>query len=369
MKASSSLRGQRQQQAISLIRSVCGQHGDEVSLDAAMEQSMLHRQKAREDGTSSEADASLTYGEVVPAEFMKIVDTYRKLAETYGARVESGGVFVDVGSGRGLPSLCAALSDSGFSLVWGIEIMPELVEISNQLAERVKAALAEDAEAKPQPSSATAAAASSPPPAEQLADHIRLLLQEAATSPSGTLRLESLADILCKRIGHKRYKALLKGHKSLQRYLAAFPDHFSLHASDNSVSLLSKEEAPPVATVPANDPPSRSVHRPATSLLRTLRLPEIQFEHADGFQVDWWRRADVVYAASLLFSEPMLRALTDRVAQMQTGTWFIGLRRLPLDLDAHPPHRRVVLRHESFFRMSWQMANVYFYQVSDYASP
>jgi hypothetical protein len=127
-----------------------------------------------------------------------------------------------------------------------------------------------------------------------------------------------------------------------------------------------------------------------------LPLPSIEFVCGDVFEVEWWHTADVVYAASLLFSDRMMERLTARVRLMKQGAWCISL--MPLLLDRMPGvpssasvravgadsesldeseqskqeiavqsslvYRMPVLKHASFFKMSWQMAMVYIYQIT-----
>jgi hypothetical protein len=84
-----------------------------------------------------------------------------------------------------------------------------------------------------------------------------------------------------------------------------------------------------------------------------LPLPEIEFVCGDIFEFDW-SNADVVYTASLLFSDLMLQRLMEQAERMKSGAFLISLRPLPC------PH--LCCTCDGFFRMSWQMAMVYIYR-------
>ena len=90
-------------------------------------------------------------------------------------------------------------------------------------------------------------------------------------------------------------------------------------------------------------------------------LPEIEFLFENIFNYPWYDDAYVVYAASLLFSDDMMRQLTDQALKMKQGSWIISLK--PLLLTASESLSKLVLREKSFHKMSWQMAEVFIYQT------
>lgn len=92
-----------------------------------------------------------------------------------------------------------------------------------------------------------------------------------------------------------------------------------------------------------------------------LPLPEIEFIQGSIFDHEWYKDADVAYAASLLFTDHMMFLLTEQVFKMKKGSWLISLK--PLCLITPESKNRIVLREQSFHRMSWQMAEVYIYQI------
>jgi trans-aconitate methyltransferase len=93
-----------------------------------------------------------------------------------------------------------------------------------------------------------------------------------------------------------------------------------------------------------------------------LPLPEIEFIQGSIFDHEWFKDADVAYAASLLFTDHMMLLLTEQVMKMKEGSWLISLK--PLCLITSETQSRVVLRERSFHKMSWQMAEVFIYQIS-----
>ena len=91
-----------------------------------------------------------------------------------------------------------------------------------------------------------------------------------------------------------------------------------------------------------------------------LPLPEINFIEGDIFEYSWHHDADVVYVASLLFTDSMMEKLTEQALKMKRGSWIISLKSLKLT-SIH--REKVILSEKSFHKMSWQMAEVYIYQM------
>ncbi len=129
---------------------------------------------------------------------------------------------------------------------------------------------------------------------------------------------------------------------------AISPDnHDSLEQSTTKIDGTSE--------MPLFDRDSLDVYRPRQSLINNISI-----ECDDIYLVPWWQTADVVYVASLLFSETMVTALIPLVQLMKANTWFISLKPLPLEED---DTKRIELYQESFYKMSWQMAKVYIYRI------
>lgn len=354
---------------VASIRSIYGQH-DELGQEAAKSCSMKHRKASKCSSTieeldqSTPSDASLTYGEVTAADFMNILSNVERLMSSYGSTEGRDKVFVDLGCGRGLPCACAAISTLNFVKVWGIEIIPELVDIANKLRDVfVRTFTTPPSPSSPSQAPKIPAKTAKAPKAEfPLIHYVQVYMLENV-SEGDSISLEALADVLCKQLGHKKYRELLKGFKTLRKCLQNHTDIFNLVNEDQNVELVDRsmprrptdELHGESESVAATTPP------PATAIIpppQLLPLPAMAFECGDIFTVPWWETADVVYVASLLFSEEMLLQLTACVARMRPRAWVLSLQPLP-----DTPFN-VVLRHDSFFKMSWQMAKVYFYQVT-----
>ncbi|KAJ1413076.1 hypothetical protein B484DRAFT_455142 [Ochromonadaceae sp. CCMP2298] len=240
---------------------------------------------------------------------------------------------------------------------------------------------------------------------------------------AGGLAADLLATRLSGLLGHRQFRALLKPHKSFLRRLRSQPLLFCISEDGKWVSLAGagtgvgdgaeagvgvgagaevQEEAVGLGIEEVDGPSAEAVvqaaetateveamaeeeveeeaeaeaqeadasnnanaapsPRPSPSLILSLQdsqllspLPHISFLCADIFHTDW-SAADVVYIASLLFSEEMMQRLTLQCLNLRPGCWVISLK----PLGSHP---LLVLRSESFYKMSWQMARVFIYQV------
>lgn len=210
------------------------------------------------------------------------------------------------------------------------------------------------------------------------------VLQAAATIDSGpSMAVDSLANTLCRDMGHKNFKASTKHYKTFIKFLQAHPTLFSLSGdgSQQTVTLLAVADQHATAVDQeinndddAADSSDTSYIHKIPAIIETkedlealLPLPSISIEVGNIFEVDWWTEGPTVaYAASLLFTEDMMMQLADRVRRMQPNSWFISLKLLPdlLESDGSDGDRRtVVLEDESFYKMSWQMAKVYIYRI------
>jgi len=77
--------------------------------------------------TLKASDPSLTYGEVLPDSFYAVLSQVPR---------EPGGAFYDLGSGSGKAGLLAALLFD-FQKIVGVELVPELVDVSNAALARL----------------------------------------------------------------------------------------------------------------------------------------------------------------------------------------------------------------------------------------
>jgi hypothetical protein len=129
-------------------------------------------------------------------------------------------------------------------------------------------------------------------------------------------------------------------------------------AQDNTAAIIPTQDG---ATGSLNTSPSQ--FRLSQSDAQLLQpLPDITFHCGDMFAFDW-SDADVVYAASLLFSTPMMETLTLQASQLRPGAWVISLQPLLLEECRERLQNSIVLRTAEWYKMSWQMAKVYLYQV------
>jgi predicted RNA methylase len=364
-------------------------------------QSIQYRKEVSAQGMK---DPTLTFGEIVPQSFLQVLNFTSKDAPL------SGRTFVDLGSGTGRACICAALSPYGFDTVLGIELMPALCEQSESVKRKLQQMCAT-------PSTKQLEVVTKPP-TKRTADvdfhsSALLVLQELlSNSPDeASVQTDLLANMLTKKLGHKVFKACMKEHKSFSRYLKSHTAVYGISVDGKTVSLLSKgatrgtkeegkdlediddgfedleiteERAEDVNGTAAGSKPTEggsaaalsSTAPQATTTQNIVQdtltheevalitpLSAVTFLCGDMFAYDWWTSADVVYATSLLFSDAMMETLTLQASRLRPGAWVISLKPLLLSLCAAQMQRRIELRTEGWYKMSWQMAKVYIYQV------
>lgn len=348
---------------------------------------------------SDEENRSLTFGEIVPASFLQILDlTNRKhvVQAKQGVKFSSeptpSKVFVDLGSGIGRACITATLSPLKFSKVWGIEIMDALNAEAASILEKFMLIIEN-------PTSHGCKESASNANAEKLNSQSTILssLIDALTYlPGMTCSIDRAVNLVCKSIGHKVYRAQLKQYRTFANFLAKHngsilsgprsSNLLKLHVDlENATLSLTTQSSELVGDDNAHDSDFESddnkddddeekdqssshpmirrspMHLSEQQVQELLPLPEIIFQKGDIFEVEWWREADVAYAASLLFTPTMMERLAEQVLLMKSGSWFISLR----PLSPRVPSHRLKLRSESFFRMSWQMAKVFVYEIVD----
>ena len=310
-----------------------------------------------------------------------MADSFLQILQLVSNDLESDAVFVDVGCGTGKANFVAALSSIGFVKVWGIEIVPGLIEAARDACECLIKCIE-----SPHTKSASCfvnkdiSACTSAGFGSELVIHINSLIVE---SEYKRLRADHLASALCQKIGRKKYRELLKPFKSFQKFITMSGQYFDkttddrtgfewisctdtiLHVDEENIGHRDHQES----TAESNEEElCKLIDASALELL--LPLPEILFQCGDIFEIPWWETADVVYAASLLFNDEMIRELTIKAAMMKSGSFIISLK--PLSVEAsnwNTDEReklkidRITLISESFFKMSWQMAKVYIYKL------
>jgi hypothetical protein len=331
----------------------------------AKELSLTFRKQRRKDG--EEPDAYLTYGEIEPFSFIQLLETVSGYSDL------SGKVFYDLGSGSGLACLTAALSFVSFSRIVGIEIVPDLAELSQTKLSKLREGLVLECE----PATVASVLSTTSKPILNLREDFPSLIVSSLNESNGEMFVELLANRICTKLGHKRYRDLIKPFKTFLRFLQRF--EFLAFSSDEKIVSLKEPYSQVVAESTvidenvllegdvSNDERHCSEFRldKDVQLFYNDRLPEIEFVNGDVFCYPWWETADIVYVASLLFSDKMMEDLSFLVLRMKKNSVFVTLKPLITTENATTTTttREFQLVHESFFRMSWQMAKVYMYKV------
>jgi hypothetical protein len=391
---------QRNELAMKLVRELYrGIDGRELSLQG--------RRK------TDEIDASLTYGEIVPQSFLQILLSITSSTPSHSPSSSSSvsttssssdQVFVDLGCGVGVAVLTAALSSCNFSKVWGIELLQELADAAQTVPEMLSnfMMLSQTHSGSPKKLKKVADASVT---SETLHDHLNEVIESIFHGLTvRQMTIENLVDQVCKKVGHKEYKKMLKGSKSFKKFLSLYPSHYQVESEEVSLVLPVEDSFPEshdeafheveqAAETSSEATESRRQTRPEAilSLLKTPTgrnlcqegsLPVIKFDCDDIFLVNWWDSGDIVYCASLLFSDQMMVRLLELVWRMKPESYFISLKPFPSRIQIQQGDvihegegmeageavdrkrgRELRLVSDSFYRMSWQMARVYIYQL------
>jgi hypothetical protein len=324
-------------------------------------------------------DKSLTYGEVTFPSFIQILDFVNRMRSVEEAE------FVDLGCGTGKAIITAALSPLGFSKVWGIEIVPDLVVSAQHVfGKLLEYTTLPSSEVPPASEShitvVTKTRSTLPKPNKQAApsppsDQVITFISDLIRNNKNTTGVEPdfIASKLSEHFGSKSYKAFIKKFGSFSKFLVAHCSIFQI-AEDGSVTLAGGETAEPSGAGSSDIvEPDAAISRDIFDTLDAitcrnifLHLPAISIVCGSIFDVDWWSTADVVYVASLLFSDVMMHDLGQRCLKMKEGSIVISLKRIEVNVDTEESLKKgLTLLSESFFRMSWQMACVYIYQVTN----
>lgn len=333
-------------------------------------------QLSRSSGGSCEStDKSLTYGEIVHSSFVQILEFVRKVVN-----LPEGGTFVDLGCGTGKAVIAAALSTLRFSKVWGIELVEPLSLCADRVACRllrdITAVVKEDALAsvefcsKKHKKSKEPSNHSLPISSESVLMFICAMIDD---SPDKSLPCDVVVNSLCQRYGHKSYKRFLKQFGTFKKYVIR---NDLLRMDNNVLFVVDPSAARELGEAIIGNDFFPSVEgfdvRCGTEFdmvdCRAALTPlpaEIVIEQGDIFEIEWYRGADIVYCASLLFSEHMLDQLHDCCLNMPVGSIFISLRPIvgSVTASANTSDKFMELISESFYRMSWHMAKVYIYKI------
>jgi len=207
----------------------------------------------------SDKDKSLTYGEVEVASFQHILgytSLHNAINEPEG--ILKSRIFYDLGSGTGRAVITAALSPSPFSRVVGIELMPELYELSmeakgcllsainevegeiqkekntNRLKIERKFQLKKSSTALKQRKELNFLCDT------QLVEKVKDIVIKKQNLSSGACSLEFIGNELTKQLGHKIYKLSMQAFGKFSRFIEKYKEHFLL-GSDGVVSLVAPE--------------------------------------------------------------------------------------------------------------------------------
>jgi len=356
--------------------------------------------------TSAESQNTtfLTYGEICHSSFVQLLNSIS------GFRSGVNEIFVDLGCGVGKALFTAVLEPSGsFNKVVGIELIPELIDEalsvkqvfveSLSIATREKESMnggglgggggggARDNIQKNKTTKKTSIADTG-----KISTLDSLVVESIkdvlGTSPDHRLPLEALANNLTKVLGHRVYKRAMKGRGSFSRFLdylatlyprlqiSDIPNEGKCVLYDDACEMNSEinletceeaeelEESSSATTTIAdsNNESSAKTIEIAVLLQQSdsrvfLPLPEIILCKGDIFDrtvFDWALEGDVIYCASLLFSDEMMMRLTNFVERMKSGGIFITLKPL-YNLISPPKTSRVHLKSTSFYKMSWEV--------------
>jgi hypothetical protein len=395
----------------------------------------------------SPSDKSLTYGEISFSSFPQILDFVMRLRPT------AERVFVDLGCGTGKAVFAAALSEARFSLCWGIEIVPELLDHALSVKTMFDELPRGGPSALRQPTltnkssngnagngalAQKSAKVLKEPSDSDVIDKIFQLLESSKSAVDAgdgarSLAADFVASKVCEAVGHKAFKLFVKKHKSFTLFVkescegifeidnkdirslppsagGAAAVSGSVSDSDGDVQVdegeEGKEEGEGARSESGDHQAEVAVIRPVDRIEmagdRALfeYVPEIRLDVGDIFVVPWWESASVVYVASLLFTDSMMERLVDLVLKMSAGSVVISLKPFPrlgpapsspcsssmssshsYSYDSYSPltHAAIAgnevegraraqpslrLVSDSFYRMSWQMAQVLIYVVN-----
>ena len=379
------------------------------------EASLKYIRKCFQEGELLGTDLSLTYGEIVPSSFHQILDYVSSSnSSSAGPFKEKMGTFYDLGCGTGRAVVCAALSPLLFNKVIGIEIIPDLYESAVEVRSCLLSAVALSCSDLSQVGMRSTIITESKSNQKAIAMLSKVELIEKVTSivilktAAGVCTQEFVCNELTKKIGHKLYRVSLQPFGKFSKFLMSCPENFTLSGGDQVTALACPQlmdcvipksvddmHVELLSTTILNDDSLKSSIDGFSDLvgnigveccmsesqareekIKALKsalmsipdaveaicpLPEIEFILNDIFECNWYEDADVVYVASLLFTDEMMLQLSQQALKMKKGSWLISLKALVF--SESQSSGSIVLRDRSYYKMSWQMAEVFFYQT------
>jgi len=141
----------------------------------------------------------------------------------------------DTGVGKAV--LVAALAAPyKFKKVWGIEIVPDLCTAANTVKYSLLSRMSVQAVDKQSDEDFT------PHINNREIDNLKELLSQILDdAPGNKMRADTLVNLICKRLGHKKYKESLKSYKSFRSFVECNQSEFLFHPEENFVYLVSHE--------------------------------------------------------------------------------------------------------------------------------
>jgi hypothetical protein len=306
--------------------------------------------------------------------------------------------------------ILAALAYPDLARCTGIELVQGLHDAAVFFVLKTSDALTA-APVKQPPAKTAVVAANAVIDSELQAVLLQLSIQQTESS-SNTVPIEKLANLLVAKVGHKRYKQALKGYSSFRKYLlqqtlwpvtindsgdlVTFTDCCSPSSSSSSCSgselgssaLAVSDAAALIESIAALDiietaAASAADSTNSSSGITTAAVtaaaqavtkvtaqqpptPDLQPQSLDSTRIHLqcgdifanggaqWTGADIVYCASLLFSDTMVEQLAAAVCSLKPGARVISLRELRYATDSSSGAAQLTLMHEGFFQMSWQ---------------
>ena len=328
--------------------------------------------RSQVESTTEANDKHLTYGEINVQSFQQILDLVYRLNSKYIGNSDSHSLleFVDLGSGAGKAVFCAALSSTSFNKCWGIEIVDGLhdaaVDRLNTLTQYCTNTSSPDISLTPSKVRSTPTTKHTKLKYKldnsQFIKALMSILQTyISINNTDTMAMDELSNTFIQLYNHKIYRDSLNTHGKLTSFLKSATDPVTnilifnviddrsvSFQSDYQLSLLVEPsgittdmpsisaDTPQPMTAEFTEDQLRQLCQSFDFQSYMLPLPELSFTLGSIFDINWWSTADVVYVASLLFSDDMVYRLCECVSRMRKGSWVISLR--PLSLPSLPTH-------------------------------
>uniref|UniRef100_A0A7S3K3F4 DOT1 domain-containing protein n=1 Tax=Aureoumbra lagunensis TaxID=44058 RepID=A0A7S3K3F4_9STRA len=312
---------------------------------------------------------ALRYGEIDAKDVLALIERFCV------PLCRSDGEFWDLGSGSGNLVLTASLVLKQVCLCGGIEIQDSLNSLATASVISLNSALTVSTTEKEE-------AADEEKNDKKFSDDLAIEFANLNAIPDS---VENLAEMLVSRLGHKRYKAALKGNATLTKYLLRQlgrretnnwqTGHILITLDINTKAitftsarngLISSKEKEP-RSLQSQSIKNKKKKIPITSLVRFWQASagrdeakEIKFICGDLFDTVnvWAPNASIIFANILLFDSDLIaRFIQIITTHLREGTFVISSVRLNHPI-LNPKHSDV------WCRASWTGGvKLYFYNV------